>query len=226
MTSPPKLDIITIDGPAGSGKSTLSRLLARKIGYLYLDTGAMYRAVALFARRRGIDMRAPVALTELCTELDLHFETGSGDNRLFIGEEDVSSEIRTPEMDLLSSTVSAVKGVRDAMTALQRRIGRQGKVVAEGRDMGTVVFPQARYKFFLTAAVEVRALRRYRERVGRGESVARDQVEKELRKRDEQDSRRTIAPLMAAEDAVVIDTSKLDADQVMRVMLERMGRDT
>lgn len=224
MTSPLTANIITVDGPAGSGKSTMSRLLARKIGYLYLDTGAMYRAVALQARRRGLDMRAPGDLAEMCAELDLHFESGSGENRLFLGAEDVSAAIRTPEMDLLSSAISAVKEVRDAMTALQRRIGREGKIVAEGRDMGTVVFPQARHKFFLTAAVEIRAERRYRERLGRGESVARDEVEKELRKRDGQDSRRTIAPLMAAEDAVVIDTSNLDADQVMRVMLERIGQ--
>jgi cytidylate kinase len=222
MTSPLNTDIITIDGPAGSGKSTLSRLLARKIGYLYLDTGAMYRAVALQAGRRGLNIQAPGDLAELCAELDLHFETAGGENRLFLGEEDVSAAIRTPEMDLLSSTISAVKEVRDAMTALQRRIGREGKIVAEGRDMGTVVFPQAKYKFFLTAAVEIRAGRRYHERLARGESVAREEVEKELRKRDEQDSRRTIAPLKAAEDAVVIDTSNLDADQVMRVMLERI----
>ena len=222
MTSPSRLDIITIDGPAGSGKSTLSRLLARQVGYSYLDTGAMYRAVALQARRKGIDMRALGHLAELCAELDLRFETGTGDNLLFIGGEDVSEVIRTPEMDLLSSTISAVKEVRDAMTALQRKIGREGKIVAEGRDMGTVVFPQAKYKFFLTAAVDIRAERRYRERLARGESVAREEVEKELRKRDEQDSRRTIAPLVPAKDAVIIDTSRLSTDQVMRIMLDRM----
>jgi len=224
MTSPSRLDIITIDGPAGSGKSTISKLLARRIGYHYLDTGAMYRAVALQARRRGFHAGVPRCLAELCRELDLHFESLNGENRLFLGKEDVSAAIRTPEMDLLSSSVSAVKEVRDAMTALQRRIGREGKIVAEGRDMGTVVFPDAKYKFFLTADEKVRAERRYLERAARGESVARDEVEKGLRKRDEQDSRRAIAPLAAAEDAVIVDTSKLTIEEVVEVMLKRMGR--
>ncbi len=214
--------VVTIDGPAGSGKSTISRLLARRLGCFYLDTGAMYRAVALKARRSGIDAGDPKGLAMLCSELDLHFETEGGENRLFIGEEDVSRAIRTPEMDLLSSAVSAVREVREAMTALQRRIGRKGNVVAEGRDMGTVVFPEAVYKFFLTAAPATRAGRRYLERLGRGEKVTREEVEHELLKRDEQDSRRSIAPLVPAKDALIVDTSDRGPDEVVRILLDHI----
>jgi CMP/dCMP kinase len=215
----PRVDIVTIDGPGGSGKSTISRLLAGRLCYLYLDTGAMYRAVALQARRTGTEQGDPASLGRLCEELDLHFETEAGVNRIFIGKEDVSLEIRRPEMDLLSSVISAVKEVREAMTALQRRIGLRGRVVAEGRDMGTVVFPEAKHKFFLTASPEVRAERRYLERLERGESIRKADVERELRQRDEQDSRRAIAPLKPAPDAVMIDTSELRPDEIIGIML-------
>jgi cytidylate kinase len=208
-------DVVTIDGPAGSGKSSVSRAVAGRLGFVYLDTGAMYRAVALAAKRVGVDPGDGPALGALCRGLDLSFVAEGERVRLFLGEEDVSDAVRSEEMDMLSSTVSAVPEVREAMTGLQRRMAEGGGVVAEGRDMGTVVFPEARCKFFLTAAPEVRAERRFRERLSRGEQVELSRVTEELRRRDRQDESRAVAPLRAAEDARVIDTSKMTLDQVV-----------
>jgi cytidylate kinase len=207
--------MIAIDGPAGSGKSTVSRLLAARLGYLYLDTGAMYRAVALQAKRQNVDLKDTGKISRICRDLDLHFKTQEGATRLFLGSEDISATIRSPEMDMLSSAVSAVKEVREAMTVLQRKMAEQRDVVAEGRDMGTVVFPDALWKFFLDADPGVRAGRRYLERQGRGESVSRHEVEKELRKRDDQDMTRALAPLVPAKDAILVDTTTLTVEEVV-----------
>lgn len=212
--------IITIDGPAGSGKSTVSRLLAARLGYLYLDTGAMYRAVALQARRKNVDLKDTEKISSICRELDLHFKTLDGVTRLFLGTEDISAAIRSPEMDMLSSAVSAIKEVREAMTVLQRKMAEHGEVVAEGRDMGTVVFPDAECKFFIDADPGVRAGRRYRERQERGESVSRQAVEKELKKRDDQDMTRTLAPLVPAKDAILLDTTTLTVEEVVEKMVK------
>ena len=216
--------IVTIDGPAGSGKSTVSRLLAKRLGYLYLDTGAMYRAVALESAREGVNVAGKGALERLCKGLDLQFRLEGGENRLYRGEEDISVAIRSPEMDWLSSTLSALREVRETMTDLQRKLGNKGQVVAEGRDMGTVVFPEAGFKFFLTADLKVRAERRYRERMLRGEPVSLENVERDLMKRDEQDMNRLLSPLHPAEDAVTIDTSRLDPGRVMEIMLRKIGK--
>jgi cytidylate kinase len=212
--------VITVDGPAGSGKSTVSRLLAARLKLLYLDTGAMYRAVALQALREGADLRDRQKIGRLCRDLDLHFKTSDGATRLFLGSEDISAAIRSPEMDMLSSAVSAIREVREAMTLLQRKMAAQGGVVAEGRDMGTVVFPDADCKFFLDADPRIRAGRRYRERVERGEGVSREEVEKELRKRDVQDMTRALAPLVPAEDAVILDTTHMTVEQVVEKMVK------
>ena len=211
--------VIAIDGPAGSGKSTVSRLLAARLGYLYLDTGAMYRAVALQAKRKNIVLKDTEKISKLCMDLDLHFRTLDRATRLFLGAEDISDAIRSPELDMLSSIISAIKEVRDAMTLLQRKMAEQRGVVAEGRDMGTVVFPDAECKFFIDADPEVRAGRRYRERLARGEKVSRQEVEKELRKRDDQDRTRALAPLVPAEDAVLLDTTNLTVEELVEIMV-------
>ena len=211
--------IIAIDGPAGSGKSTVSRLLAARLGYLYLDTGAMYRAVALQAKRKNIDLKDTEKISRLCLDLDLHFRSLDGATRLFLGAEDISAAIRSPDMDMLSSVISTIKEVREAMTLLQRKMAEQRGVVAEGRDMGTVVFPDAECKFFIDADPEVRAGRRYRERLARGEKASRQEVEKELRKRDDQDMTRALAPLVPAKDAILLDTTNLTVEEVVETMV-------
>jgi cytidylate kinase len=216
--------IITIDGPAGAGKSTISLLLAKKLGFLYLDTGAMYRAVALSALRKGIDLSDAAALREMCRDIDINFRSTGDNYRVYIGAEDISDEIRRSEIDMLSSKISAIKEVRDAMTGLQRRVGMKGGIVAEGRDMGTVVFPDADHKFFLTASPDIRAERRYKERVDRGECISMEQVEMELKKRDVQDTTRIIAPLRPAVDAIIIDTTTLDINEVVEEILGRIGK--
>lgn len=209
------LDVITVDGPAGSGKSTVSILVAKRLGFFYLDTGAMYRAVALQAKREGVDPDDGDALEALCKDLELRFVQGEKGAVLYLGEEDISLAIRTPEMDMLSSRISAIGEVRRAMTGLQRKMGSRGGVVAEGRDMGTVVFPDAAHKFYLTASAGVRAKRRYLERIARGETVSMAEVEKDLKKRDEQDSTRALAPLRPAEDALIIDTDGMPIARVV-----------
>jgi len=215
--------IITIDGPSGSGKSTVSRLIAERLGIQYLDTGAMYRASALQAVRKGIDFGNGPGLFNMCLELDLHFMPCGNSQKILLGNEDITSEIRSPEMDMMASEISAVKEVREAMTTLQRKIGMTGGLVAEGRDMGTVVFPDADYKFFVTASIPERAQRRYMERLGRGESISRDKVEEELKRRDEQDMGRSIAPLRPAADADIIDTTGIDIEQVIETIVKKIG---
>ncbi len=220
-----KVDVITIDGPAGSGKSTVSRRLADRIGYAYLDTGAMYRAIALAAKRRGVSFNNAQALNALCENLDLRFLADHDPPRLLMGGEDISQEIRSPDMDMLSSSVSKVQVVRDAMKHLQRNISRKaGKgLVAEGRDMGTVVFPDARRKILLTASLEERARRRHQELMDRGKSVRRSEVMESLRKRDHQDENRKLAPLKAADDAYILDTTNMEIESVLERLMAYIG---
>jgi len=206
-----RLNIVTIDGPAGAGKSTVSRDLARRLGFTYLDTGAMYRAVAWAARRNGIDIEDKKALSELCNDLRLGF---SGD-RILVNGQDISSFIRTPEMDRLSSAVSKVDVVRKYLTEMQRELGRGGRLVAEGRDMGTVVFPQAAHKFFLTASAEERAKRRKMQIEYRGEEITYEEIRTQIEARDLADSTRSIAPLQAAPDCTVINSSDLTVEDVI-----------
>jgi CMP/dCMP kinase len=214
-----KQPVITIDGPAGAGKSTVSRILAKSLNLLYLDTGAMYRAVALQAKRMNIPFSDGNALFKMCEKINIHFKANGDNSAIFIDNEDVSAQIRMPEMDMLSSSVSAVPEVRKAMTTLQRKIGERGGIVAEGRDMGTVVFPDAEYKFFVTASPEIRARRRFDERKARNEDIDINNVEADIRKRDDQDQSRKLAPLKPAEDAILIDTSELGIEGVIKAMI-------
>lgn len=214
------IEMVTIDGPAGSGKSTVSRMVAKRMGYSYLDTGAMYRAIALVARHQDMDFGDGPGLGRMCHGLNLWFDRGDDPPKLMLGKQDISGLIRSSELDMLSSTISAIREVREAMMSLQRDMAKGGRFVAEGRDMGTVVFPEARWKFFLTASVEVRAERRYRERRGRGEAVTKEGVAEELKQRDDQDQRRALSPLRPAVDAVMIDSTTFTAEEVVERILK------
>jgi cytidylate kinase len=210
--------IIAIDGPSGVGKSTLSKVLSHDLGYLNLDTGAMYRAVALAASRRGVDAGDRDALRLLCDEIAIEFSHEGGKDRVMLNGEDVSKEIRIPEISLLTAAVAACPEVREAMVARQRELGAAGGVVLEGRDIGTVVFPRAEVKFFLTASAEVRGRRRFLELQASGADVELARTIAEVEARDEADINRATSPLRQAEDAVVIDTTNLDIPQVLKSM--------
>lgn len=216
--------VITIDGPAGSGKSTVSRMIAKALKFSYLDTGAMYRAVALQVKRQGVDPEDKKELQRICKNIDLKFWVDGVSNKLSMGDEDISLAIRTTEMDMLSSKISSVKEVRDAMMVLQRKLGEKGGVVAEGRDMGTVVFPEAEYKFFLTALPKIRAERRFKERQSRGEPISMAEVIKDLTERDHQDTNRDIAPLRPADDAKIIDSTELNQNEVAELILKEIKK--
>jgi cytidylate kinase len=208
--------IVTIDGPAGSGKSTAARMLAQRLGIRFLDTGAMYRAVALACLRAGIDPADEAAIGRLAGELRIEF----ADSRIVCDGEDVTDSIRTTEVTNASSKVALIPDVRTAMVRLQRRAAEGQSIVTEGRDQGTVVFPGAEFKFFLTASDEVRAERRRADLKLAGTPVSRDDMLAQLRERDERDQRRNVAPLRPADDAVIMDTS----DQSVEQMLAEMER--
>lgn len=213
--------IITIDGPVGSGKSTIGRMLAARRKLVYLDTGALYRVVALEACRRRIDDTDAGGLAELCRGLRIDFENRGGSQRVFSGGEDVTDAIRTPEMSMRASRISAVGTVRTAMLDLQRSAGRRGGIVVDGRDAGTVVFPHAHCKFYLDATAEERARRRYKELLEKGMDVVYTDIFQDVQKRDHNDTNRALAPLRPAEDARIIDTTAMSTDEV----LDRLDRE-
>lgn len=211
--------IIAIDGPSGAGKSTLSKALAKKLGYLNIDTGAMYRSVALLAKQQGIDIHNNKELRELCTNLKIEFVSAGGHERVLLNGTDVSQEIRTPEVSLLTAQVASSPAVREALVQMQRKMGERGGVVLEGRDIGTFVFPYADVKFFLSATAAERGRRRYEELLSKGIKVDLQQTIAEVEARDAVDTARSLAPLMQADDAVLVDSTRLSIDNVLQEML-------
>lgn len=210
--------IVTIDGPAGSGKSTVARLLAERLRVRFLDTGAMYRAVALAVRQAQLSETDAESIRRLVPGIHLEFRG----QQLLLNGTDVSDAIRSPEVTAISSIVASHPDVRARLVELQREIGRQGSLVTEGRDQGTIVFPQAEHKFFLTASIDARASRRQQELTARGAATPLDDVREQLRERDERDETRALAPMKPAHDATILDTSDLTIPQVLETLVRRI----
>ncbi len=213
--------LITIDGPAGAGKTTVSRALADRLGYRYIDTGALYRAVALAAKTRGTNPENDAELKGLCAELELAFVLSETGLRLFLNGRDITDHIRTAEITMLASAISARPVVREYLLDLQRNLGKEKAAVFEGRDMGTVVFPDADLKFFLDATTRTRALRRYDE-VKSQSTQTLEEVDLDIQRRDRNDSTRELAPLKPAQDAIVIDSTDLSVAEVVELMVSHI----
>ena len=212
---------IAIDGPAGAGKSTIARAVAKKLGFVYVDTGAMYRALALFFLRRGISGDDVETISSLCPDIRISLDYDSeGQQQMYLNGENVTSMIRQEEVGKMASVTSAIPAVRSALLSLQRQLAKESNVLMDGRDIGTHVLVDATLKIFLTASVDVRARRRYDELTQKGEECDFDQIRKDIEQRDHQDMTREISPLYQAEDAVAIDSSSLTIDQVIDRVIE------
>lgn len=226
---PDNKNIITIDGPSGAGKSTISKLLAAKLRYTYLDTGAMYRVVGLQVARSGLNLEADKTgrgLGKILAAIDMTLAPGEEgrETRVYLAGEDISDAIRTPDMAMIASRVSSEPAVRRKLTEMQRQIGSRGAIVAEGRDMGTVVFPDAACKFFLDATVDERARRRQKQLLENGQQVEYEEILAQIQKRDRDDSSRSLAPLKPAADAIIIDSSEMSIEQVVSFMLDAINK--
>ncbi len=222
-----RLEVVTIDGPSGVGKSTISRKLAARLGFTYLDTGAMYRGVALKCRQSGVDIGDERAVADLMDILDLRLLSARSENedvRVLLDGQNVSATIRTSEISMLASAVSAQRPVREKLTRMQQKMGAAGRIVAEGRDTGTMVFPGAAWKFYLDAGLAERVRRRTRQLRHRGEAVDEKEIYNQIVKRDRDDMERSLAPLKAAPDAVRIDSTDLSPDNVLAMMLAVIHR--
>jgi CMP/dCMP kinase len=212
--------IVTIDGPAGSGKSTVAKLLAARLSVRFLDTGAMYRAIACSVLNSEVSETDEIAVAEIAESVQLEFQGET----LCLNGKDVSEQIRTPQVTAISSIVAANPAVRKRLVQLQRQVGQQGSLVTEGRDQGSVVFPGAEHKFFLTASVDARARRRHRELIAGGSSLTLETVKTQLAQRDERDENRAHAPMKPAADAVTIDTSGMSIAQVVEHLVEQVAK--
>ncbi len=221
--------VVTIDGPVGSGKGTISTRLAARLGWRFLDSGALYRLVAIAALRQGLAGDDHDALAREARDLDCRFEFDGQETRVWLGEEEVTRELRSEPVSLMASRVAAVPAVRAALVQRQRDFRRPPGLVADGRDMGTVIFPDAEVKLFLTASTEARAERRYKQLKAKGERVKLSRLFRDLAARDERDSSREVAPLRPAEDAILIDSTELDIDEVVQkayvVVHEKLSKD-
>lgn len=204
---------VAIDGPAGAGKSTISKKLAKKLGFIYVDTGALYRAIGLKFLRQGLDTKLECDIPAILETVQVDIKFVDGEQRVFLNGEDVSSLIRTPDASMMASAVSAKPPVREFLLEMQRKLARENNVIMDGRDIGTVVLPDATVKIFLTAAVETRANRRYLELKERGSTATFEEVLEDMKVRDYNDSNRPIAPLKPAENSVIVDTSAFSFEQ-------------
>lgn len=213
---------IAIDGPAGAGKSSISKKVAKALGYIYIDTGAMYRTVGLKAVRCGIDTKDGETVASILPSLDIDIRHEGVEQHIFLDGENVSDKIRTPEISMAASNVSAIPAVRVALVELQRKLAENHDVVMDGRDIGSFVLPDAEVKIFLTASVEARAERRYKELIEKGETVDFDAVKDDMILRDKQDSTRAVSPLVVAEGATVIDTSALNFEESVNAVIEHI----
>ncbi len=216
-----KIINVAIDGPAGAGKSTISRKAAAELGYIYIDTGALYRTVGLNALRKGADLQSDEAIIATITDdLKVELKFIDGEQRMFLSDEDVSDKIRTPEASMAASRVSAVPKVREFLFDLQKKLARENNCVMDGRDIGTVVLPDADVKIFLTASPEARAERRFKELTEKGMDVKYEDVLADMIKRDYDDSHRAIAPLKQADDAILCDTSNIGLEESIALVIK------
>lgn len=217
---------IAIDGPSGAGKSTVAKAVARELGIIYVDTGALYRTIGYFVRSRNVDPKDPVGVAALLPEISVELKYENGRQIVCLNGEDLGDRIRTPEMSMYASAVSAIPAVRDFLLETQRKIAREHSVIMDGRDIGTVILPNADVKIFLTASDECRAMRRRDELVAKGIEVSYEEVLSDMKERDRNDSTRSVAPAVAAEDAVLFDNSWMSPDECTAAIIKLIQENT
>jgi CMP/dCMP kinase len=219
-----KIPVVTIDGPSGSGKGTLSQLLAKKLGFHLLDSGALYRITALASLQKNIDLENVEAVARVALNLQIRFDVSGDKTIIFLEEKNVTDAIRLETISMAASKVAAYQPVRSALLARQRAFAGAPGLIADGRDMGTVVFPDAPVKLFLTASAEARAERRYKQLIAKGETVDKSILVKEIQERDDRDTKRSVSPLVPASDAVIVDSTSMSIEQVFDFMLNEIHK--